>query len=154
MPQVSICKCGRAVPSEKLRIAMQTKKRLTCRMCKAVIDLPTAARKLKAALQGVDSAEDPIQAKFDEFDRQHPDVYDLFKKFAWQLRNAGRDRGGAKSIMERIRWELATTSSPEKDGFKINNNFTSRYARKLIEDDPSFGDFFETRRLSTNRDSQ
>lgn len=38
--------------------------------------------------------------------------------------------------------------NPEHDeGRKINDHFSSRYARKLVADDPSFKDFFERRAL-------
>jgi len=32
---------------------------------------------------------------------------------------------------------------------KLNNNFTSRMARKLMEEDPEFKGFFELRRLKS-----
>lgn len=86
-----------------------------------------------------------IQERFEEFDMAHPDVYALFRRFAFELQNAGRMRYGAKSLIERIRWHLATSSNTEE--FKINNNFTSRYVRKLVEECPQFAGFFERRRL-------
>lgn len=91
-----------------------------------------------------------LAEQFEAFDRSHPDVYALFTQFASELREAGRESYGAKSIMERIRWHYATSSRGET--FKINNNYTSRYARKLIHERPEFDGFFETRRLTSGED--
>lgn len=44
--------------------------------------------------------------------------------------------------------ERATSSQVGPD-FKIDNRFTSRYARKLIAEYPEFADFFELRKLKT-----
>jgi hypothetical protein len=96
---------------------------------------------------GSEQAPAAIQAEFEKFDGQYPDVYALFVKFAEQMWDAGRRKGSSKSIVERIRWEHMTTSQGGNEDFKINNNFTSRYARKLIREQPKFADFFETRSL-------
>lgn len=85
-----------------------------------------------------------IVEKFIAFDKANPRVYELFKRFAWELKSAGRNRFGAKAIVERIRWHYAVETIA--DDFTINNNFTSCYARLLILDEPAFRDFFETRR--------
>ena len=151
MSAVSVCPCGRAIPSDVLRRVIAAGAVLRCSACGYIIKSKEAAARLKKIVGGADSATDPIQATFDKFHADHPDIYEMFKRFARQLRGAGRERYGAKSIMERIRWELATSSSGVDDGFKINNNFTSRYARKLIVDDPTFESFFETRKLAVNR---
>lgn len=89
----------------------------------------------------------PIQEKFEEFHAAHPDVYSLFKRFCGELKSAGRTRYGSKSVIERIRWHYATTSEGEE--FKINNNFTSRYARMLIDEHPEYQNFFELRVIRT-----
>lgn len=97
-----------------------------------------------------DSLDDPkprtIQERFERFHAGHPDVYSLFKRFAFELLRTGHRRYGAKSIMERIRWHVATSSGASED-FKLNNIYTSRYARMLIEEHPEFEGFFELRAL-------
>ncbi len=101
-------------------------------------------------IAGSRSPEKPsIQECFERFDAAHPDVYVLFRRFALQLLRAGRRRYSADAILHRVRWHYATSSGGGED-FKINNNFVSRYARKLIRKRPEFRDFFETRRLRTN----
>jgi len=93
-----------------------------------------------------DDAHLSIQQRFLLFHAAHPDVYALFKRFAFELRAAGRRCYGAKSLFERIRWHYATTSAKAGD-FKLNNVFSSRYARLLIAECPQFDGFFELRRL-------
>jgi len=87
-----------------------------------------------------------IEARFERFVADHPEVYTLFVQFAREWRSAGHSRGSASAICERIRWE--TGVNPEHDeGFKMTDHFTSRLARKLMADDATFEGFFETRRL-------
>lgn len=80
---------------------------------------------------------------FAEFDREHPEVYLWFRKYALELLYAGATRAGAKAIVERIRWEVAI-QYPGRD-LKINNNYTAYYARKLAAEDVRFRDFFQFR---------
>lgn len=83
--------------------------------------------------------------RFADFHKAHPEVYGLFKFFAIELLGAGRNRGGARAIVERIRWHHATNSS---DGeFKINNGFIPRLARKLALEDSRFETFFGFRKM-------
>lgn len=92
--------------------------------------------------------ERSIDDRFEQFLRDHPDVWVLFRRFAWELAVAGRKRGSADAIIHRIRWEHWTSSTGTKD-FKINDHFSSRLARKMIAEYPSFADFFETRKLKS-----
>ncbi len=90
-----------------------------------------------------------IDDRFKEFMEKHPAAYELFKRFAWQLRHAGRRRFSADAIIQRIRWECWIGEMEEED-FKFNDHFTSRFARKLIAEDSSFEGFFETRKLKSD----
>ncbi len=88
-----------------------------------------------------------LDERFREFHQAHPDVYRLFARFANEIRATGRERYGAKSLIERIRWHIDTSSRGEP--FKLDNSLTSRYVRLLISDDPSFNGFFEQRTLKS-----
>lgn len=81
---------------------------------------------------------------FTKFHVEHPEVYELFKRFAWDARKAGHKRYGANAIIQRIRWHTSVDTAGED--FKINNNHYPCYARLLMMNDPSFVGFFETRR--------
>ena len=82
--------------------------------------------------------------RFQAYDKRNPQVYQRFKQLALVLQAKGRKRVGAKLIMERIRWDTVVSGD---DSFKINNNYTSRYVRKLIEEMPVMRDLFATREL-------
>lgn len=89
-----------------------------------------------------------IQARFEAFHITHPEVYEMFVRFATELVRAGRARYSSDAILHRVRWE--TDLKVIEGGFKINDHFSSRYARKLAAEHPSlFGDFFEFRKLKS-----
>jgi hypothetical protein len=91
---------------------------------------------------------DHIQKNFEKFHRDNPRVYYLFKRFAKQWMNVGYEHGSAKQIYERIRWETAVeTTSNAHPTLKINNNYTSRYARMWHDEHPEYPNFFRTRQL-------
>ena len=88
-----------------------------------------------------------IDDRFWEFHAKHPEVYDKFEKIARQVRNAGRTHYSAKIIIERVRHETNAGAKGSRE-FKINNSYTSRYARHLVEEHPEFKGFFEFRELT------
>ena len=92
--------------------------------------------------------EETIQSAFLTFHYNNPQVYDLFKKFAYEARDAGFRHIGAKAIAERIRWQ--TMLETHGGGWKVNNNYVSRYVRMLLDECPFFRGFFETRGLKTS----
>lgn len=97
--------------------------------------------------------ERSIDEQFAEWSRQHPDVLSMFRRFAGDLREKGHKRIGAKLITERIRFERLTSAHGASSPC-INNNFTSRLARWLIAQEPSYGDFFELRVLKADGKSE
>lgn len=78
------------------------------------------------------------------FHTENPIVFDLFRAFSEDLLRAGRAQYGSKAIMERIRWHI-TVEVKGGDEFKINNNYSSCYARLLALVDPRFQTFFQMR---------
>jgi len=88
---------------------------------------------------------DRIQERFEAFDREHPEVFSLFRRAAESLRAQGRTRFGTAAIFERMRW-FSDVGAAES-GYRLNNDFRSRLARKLIAECPDFEGFLEIRRL-------
>jgi hypothetical protein len=86
-----------------------------------------------------------IDERFALYHKRRPEVWSLFKQYAYQVRSTGRKRFSADAILHRIRWYHYVEQGDES--FKINDDYSSRYARKLIAEDPTFAGFFETRRL-------
>ena len=85
--------------------------------------------------------------RFLEFHAKYPKVYELFEKFTLQLIYNGHTRLGAKMIIERIRWEMATDGSKDAKGFKINNNYTCFYSRLFVRKNPKHSKIFEFREV-------
>jgi tRNA A37 threonylcarbamoyladenosine biosynthesis protein TsaE len=92
-----------------------------------------------------------IDQQFAAFDANHPDVYRLFVQFAHELAEHGLKKYSADAILHRIRWHYVTSASAILEGreFKINNNYSSRYARKLSAEYPRFNGFFAFRKLKS-----
>ena len=88
-----------------------------------------------------------IKEQFEHFDQTHPEIYEEFRNIARDLLRRGRGHYGSKAILEVIRYHRILSSQDENEPFKINNNYSSRYARKLMDEDERFRDFFELREL-------
>lgn len=90
-----------------------------------------------------------IQERFEAWIERHPDVYEEFKRISRALLVRKKRRYGSKAIVEVLRFERIMSGRDEQEPFKLNNNYTSRLARKLMDEDPRFVGFFETRELRT-----
>jgi hypothetical protein len=86
----------------------------------------------------------PLEEKFRAFHADNPHVYTQLKDLALKMRRTGRERYGIKSLFEVMRWHRALRTT--EDDFKLNNNYTSFYARLLMEREPELGGFFNTRK--------
>jgi len=78
-----------------------------------------------------------------KFDREHPVIWQEFKRIALRLIEKGVSRYGAKAIFEVIRYDMSIEGGTD---FKLNNNYTAYYARKFIEQFPFHAGFFELRK--------
>lgn len=85
-----------------------------------------------------------LEREFDEFDAANPEVWDLFRRFAFEAILAGRRRFSADAIMHRIRWftQIETTGRP----FKLNDHYSAFYARKFVRCFQKHAGLFELRR--------
>jgi hypothetical protein len=86
--------------------------------------------------------------RFKEFHQENPHIFKEFKQLAYKMKKAGRKKYSAQAIIYVIRFnqDLKTTG----DVFKINNDFTSIYARLLMYRDLSMENFFEIRKENNN----
>jgi len=89
--------------------------------------------------------DDKTYSAFLTYHRNNPHIWQSFEKFALEMLNTGRKRYSAKTIMERVRWDF-DSSNPEAE-YKINNDFTSYYARAFARKWPQFREFFEFREV-------
>ena len=99
-----------------------------------------------------------IQERFELYHAANPHVYAMYIEYTKQLLRLGHRRISPQFILERIRWEMTTGTVPTKGSgwhaaggkpFKINDHFSSRYARLLIKQYPRLGSVFETRTIKT-----
>ena len=87
---------------------------------------------------------DEMQEQFDEFDKAHPQVYRLFKRFTLELIGRGFKHHSAHIVMSRVRWESPMGADGKAD-FKVNNNHAAFYSRKFMAEHPEYAGFFRTR---------
>lgn len=114
---------------------------------------------LMQAIQDVDdlavinaNLEGTIHDAFMVFHKENPHVYELFVRFARELMKAGKRKGSSKLIIERMRWEMIIQTRDVD--FKLNNNYTSRYARLAMAEERDLRDFFEIRALRNRPHSE
>lgn len=85
--------------------------------------------------------------KFEKFHASNPHVYAELVRLARQAVAKGRTRFGMKALWEVMRWHfwLNTTDTD----FRLNNNYSSRYARLIMQQEADLRGVFETRELRT-----
>jgi len=91
----------------------------------------------------LDYCHTDIGIKAMQYDKDNPDVYELFCKYAYQALKSGRKNYSANAIFEIIRWH--TSIETKGDDFKISNNYRAYYARKLMALRKEFTGFFRIR---------
>jgi hypothetical protein len=86
-----------------------------------------------------------VVREFWVFHRANPHIFDLFVRFAREAKAAGRTSFATRTILERIRWHVATTTT-SPNGFKICDHHAPCYARLLMLTYPvEFAGFFNLR---------
>lgn len=84
-----------------------------------------------------------VTGKFLTFHSKNPQVYSEFKRYAFDLINAGVKHASVALIIERMRWDSALRT--EGDKFKISNDYRADFARLFAYDFPAYADFFKTK---------
>ena len=90
-----------------------------------------------------------LRDKFNAYDRNNPQVWDLFVRFTLDAIAAGHRNLSVSLIIERIRGETSVVTR-SGDGLKINNNHLAYYARKFHVEFPTYSGFFRTRLTASN----
>jgi hypothetical protein len=97
--------------------------------------------------------EETIEEQFQSFHAAHPEVYDHLRKLALRMVRRGHKRLGIGMLWEVLRWRTMLGARPDEDdgqGWKLNNNYRSRYARLLADQVPELADVFHTRELTAS----
>lgn len=87
-----------------------------------------------------------IQTAFEDFDAAHPEVRQYLVGLALELHRRGFRHYGIGALWERMRWHFEIERDMDEE-FRLNNNYRSRYARKIMTEHPELEEFFEVRML-------
>lgn len=94
-----------------------------------------------------------IFERFKEFHNQNPRVWNLFQRFAFEVIKAGYAHYSADAIFHRIRWHVHIETVG--DTVKLNDHYTSYYARLFAVAYPAHAELFQHRkRTSEERPAQ
>jgi hypothetical protein len=105
-------------------------------------------QQLALYLMDQENAIDPtIEEQFNAFHETNPVVFTELVALADEALSHGYTRGSMKMLFEVLRWERMLETDDPSSEFKLNNNYTSHYARLLVQTYPRFEEFFETRNL-------
>ena len=90
-----------------------------------------------------EDAGESIEEQFRAFHAANPHIYRLLRALALDYKRSGQSHCGIKMLYEVLRYRsgVYTTGEP----YKLNNNFTSLYARMLMDREPELRGFFEIR---------
>ena len=81
---------------------------------------------------------------------KHPEVWELFCEFAFQMISKGYKHDSAKAVFERIRWEKDAGGDGVTQ-FKVGNNHPAFYARAFMKKYPQHNGFFRLREQTSHK---
>lgn len=90
---------------------------------------------------------DEIEEQALDFHNRNPKVWEMFKRFTFEVIDRGFASYGAMAIFQRIRWETDQADEDGRSTFKLNNNYVPHYARWFILAHPEHKGFFRMRHL-------
>jgi len=88
-----------------------------------------------------------LDDRFWRFHEANPQVYRQLRRLAFEAVRKGRNKIGMKMLFEVLRWEVWMQT--EGEDWKLNNSYTSRYARLLMDQERDLAGLFETRMLKS-----
>jgi hypothetical protein len=107
-----------------------------------------AARKSKGKAKAKPARKPSTESRFEAFHKEHPEVFAELARLAFEeINDKNQSRVGIRCLWEVTRYNLRIKARDTGgSGFKLNNDYHSRYARKLVETYPALRPFFEFRR--------
>ena len=94
-----------------------------------------------------------IDERFADFHRKNPHIYRKLVNLAREVKGAGHDHCSIDFLFHRLRWHYRIELK-DKSPFKLDDHFTSRYARAIMMCEPDLSDFFEVRKLRSKGSKQ
>lgn len=102
------------------------------------------ANTVKATGRSIDEA-------FKKYHAENPQVYDMFKEQVLRAVRRKREKVSANAIINWIRWEVSLDIRT-KETYKINDHYSSRYARLFVMEHPHYEHMFEFREIRAGKD--
>ncbi len=90
-----------------------------------------------------------IDQRFREFHDDNPQAYIELAAMARPLKARGYHRIGIELLFAAYRWNRMMRTTADEYQFKLNDHFTSRYARLIMTHEEDLAGFFHTRTLRT-----
>jgi hypothetical protein len=90
-----------------------------------------------------------IDVQFIRFHFDNPDVYRKLVDMARNLKLRGHETVGIGMLFEVIRWQTYMETIDMNSDFKLNNNYRSRYARLIMDQEPYLAGMFNIRELTS-----
>jgi len=90
-----------------------------------------------------------IDLQFRRFHAKHPDVYDAVCTLARQAKRAGRAQIGIGMLWEALRWQTFLAGGDDREEYRLNNSYRSRYSRLVMDMEDDLDGIFRTRTLRT-----
>lgn len=87
-----------------------------------------------------------LDQKFKEYHEANPHIYRELVSMCREVKAQGYDKIGIKTVWEALRWK-AFFITKDADGWKLNNNYPSRYARLIMQREPDLAGMFDVREL-------
>ena len=81
--------------------------------------------------------------EFEAFHAANPEVYHLFKRFAYDAIRRHHQHFSSDMVLHRVRWETGVVTTGNL--YKINNNYSAFYARLFMLQHPAHQGFFRCR---------
>jgi hypothetical protein len=108
-------------------------------------NIPASQAPANTVVQKFDT--DTIQIRFERFHYGHPEVYEALVRTARALRLGGIQKIGIAEMWEGMRNSKLLNWSDEE--YKLCNDYRSRYARLIHEQEDDLRGFFRTRQLTS-----
>lgn len=102
-------------------------------------------------MAGAASGDERAGSGVSPFSRREPPRLREVEAPGVQAQGAGVERYGIKALWEVLRYEESVQTTAAASSYRLNNNFTSMYARLLMAQEEDLEGFFELRERVTQR---
>ena len=86
----------------------------------------------------------PAPSADSTFDRDHPGVYEAFRRMAWAWAQRSK-RGSARYLIHKMRWETRLGTFRDKDDYAVNDHWALPLGKRFMAEFPDHANFFQTR---------